>query len=331
VAEKGTMAKEGHTFDGWSRSKTGVGTKVTPGSIFIIGASNDTLYAQWKMNQYKIVFNTLGGNLINPILVNHGDTVPLPTKPSKTSYVFAEWYKDSVCSNKWNSSKDTVSSDDTLFAKWVIMDVDGNIYTEVILGNQVWMVENLKVTKYRDKISIPKMPEDKDYWTLGYCWYNNDSATYKEPYGALYSYNVVVSTNPRKVAPDGWHVPSDEEWTVLQDWLIANGYNYDGTTENNKIAKSLAATTIWNTENGEGKIGYDLSKNNKSGFSAYPAGEAGDEFCCIGNRCYWWTTTISNIDETGNVWIRCLDYYYEHLERITFLRWPGVSIRCVRD
>jgi uncharacterized protein (TIGR02145 family)/uncharacterized repeat protein (TIGR02543 family) len=334
VAEKGSMLKVGHTFDGWNRSKTGDGTNVAPGSTFIIGASNDTLYAQWKVNQYSVVFNTLGGNLINPILVNYGDTVPLPTNPSKTSYVFAGWCKDSVCSNKWNSSKDTVSSDDTLFAKWVIMDVEGNLYTEVKLGNQVWMVENLKVTKYRDKISIPKMPEDTSYWSLGYCWYNNDSATYKEPYGALYSYNVVASTNPRKVAPDGWHVPSDEEWTVLQDWLIANGYNYDGTTENNKIAKSLAATTIWNTENGEGKIGYDLSKNNKSGFSAYPAGQGGGEFCCIGNRCYWWSTTISNIDETGtsdHVWIRCLDYYYEHLERINTLRWLGLSIRCVRD
>lgn len=91
------------------------------------------------------------------------------------------------------------------------MDVDGNIYTEVKLGNQVWMVENLKVTKYRDKIPIPKMPLGQNYWQPGYCWYNNDRATYKEPHGALYNWNVIDPVNSHKVAPDGWHVPTEEE------------------------------------------------------------------------------------------------------------------------
>ena len=209
------------------------------------------------------------------------------------------------------------------------MDADGNIYTEVRIGGQVWMVENLKTTKYRDGIPIPKMSESV-YWLPGYCWYENDSATYKRPYGALYNWYVVDPQNSRIVAPEGWHVPSDSEWTELQVFLIENGYNYDSSKYDNKIAKSLAATTLWNTENREGAIGDDLSKNNRSGFSAYPAGSGGPvEFGGIGNQCYWWTTTI--FQESDEVWHRYLDYFYFHLDHGSSAKKIGLSIRCLRD
>jgi uncharacterized protein (TIGR02145 family)/uncharacterized repeat protein (TIGR02543 family) len=301
-----------------------------------MGALNDTLYAQWKVNCYLVIFNTLGGSTVSSVSVNYGDSVPLPSIPSKKSYIFKEWCKDAACTVHWNFPSDKISGDDTLYAKWVIMDVDGNIYTEVKLGKKVWMVENLKVTKYRDKIPITNLTDQtawQNYDFPAYCWYLNDSSSYKEPYGALYNWYVVSPENPRKVAPEGWHVPSDSEWTELQDYLIANGYNYDGSTEYNYIGKSLATTTMWSTEVGEGKIGYDLSKNNKSGFSAYPSGSAGGGFCCLGNRCHWWSTTrcTDNINSPFEAWHRSLDYFYEYLEKTSVLMWSGESIRCVRD
>ena len=100
-----------------------------------------------------------------------------------------------------------------------VVDIDGNVYHTVTIGTQVWMVENLKTTRYNDGTAIP-LVTDGTAWaaltTPGYCWYNNDSATYKNTYGALYNWYAV---NTGKLAPTGWHVPTDSEWTVLTTYL----------------------------------------------------------------------------------------------------------------
>lgn len=116
----------------------------------------------------------------------------------------------------------------------------------------------------------------------------------------------------------------------MENYLIANGYNYDGTTTENKIAKSLAATTLWNTESSEGAIGDNPSKNNRSGFSAYPAGSGGSGvgFNGIGNQCYWWTSTESFNDEA---WCRYLDYYFSYITRTSINKIGGLSVRCIKD
>ena len=88
-------------------------------------------------------------------------------------------------------------------------------------------------------------------------------------FGALYNWYAV---NTLKLAPKGWHVPNDAEWDTLQNYLTTNGYNWDGTTKENKIAKALAARTDWAFSKDSGAIGNDLTKNNRSGFSALPGG-----------------------------------------------------------
>jgi len=216
-----------------------------------------------------------------------------------------------------------------------VTDIDGNVYKTVKIGTQVWMAENLRTTKYNDGTSIPKVTNGLAWLSRiknpGYCFYNNDAAN-KNTYGALYHW-YAVKTN--KLAPTGWHVPTDAEWTTLENYLIANGYNYDGTTTGNKIAKSLAALTGWTTCTGIGAIGNDLTKNNTSGFSALPGGYRGSyfglgngAFYLVGDYGNWWSSTQFG---ASNAWYRGLyggttvdrDHYYN--------KSSGFSVRCLRD
>ena len=110
------------------------------------------------------------------------------------------------------------------------------------------MAENLKTTKFKDGTPIPDVTDETDWAGLstpGYCWHNNNIDN-KNTYGALYNWFTVSTGN---LCPSGWHVATHDEWTTLVDYLIANGYNYDGTTTGNKIAKALK-TTIDNLVNG---------------------------------------------------------------------------------
>lgn len=99
-----------------------------------------------------------------------------------------------------------------------ITDIEGNVYTSVKIGTQTWMVENLKTTKYNDGTSIPLVTDNavwKSSLSPAYCWYDNDISN-KEPYGALYNWFAV---NTGKLCPSGWHVPTIDEWSVLEQFL----------------------------------------------------------------------------------------------------------------
>ena len=98
-----------------------------------------------------------------------------------------------------------------------VTDVDGNSYNTVVIGTQTWMAENLKTTRLNDGTSIPLVTSSTTWGTLStpaYCWYNNDEATNKVTYGALYNWYTAKSG---KLCPSGWHIPSDDEWTTLTD------------------------------------------------------------------------------------------------------------------
>lgn len=219
-------------------------------------------------------------------------------------------------------------------AKDTLTDADGNVYTAVTIGNQVWTVENLRTTKYNDGAPIPLVTDRSEWVACGdssrpaCCWYENDNSN-KEKYGVLYNWYAV---NSGKLAPKGWHVPSDSEWTELEKYLIKNGYNWDKTKEGQKIAKSMAAKTDWASNDDSGTIGNDLSKNNRSGFSALPGGFRLDRgyFYDIGCHGYWWTTTEYN---ASFVWRRAL--YNDKINLIrnhgTLQKGSGFSVRLMRD
>jgi uncharacterized protein (TIGR02145 family) len=210
-----------------------------------------------------------------------------------------------------------------------VTDNDGNVYNTVTIGTQVWMVENLKTTHYNDGTSIPKVIDNTawDGLTSGaYCWYNNDSATYCNTYGALYNWNTVKTG---KLAPTGWHVPTDAEWTTLTDYLTNNGYGYGGSGID--IAKSMAATSGWNANTTAGNIGNDPASNNSSGFTALPGGFRyyDGSYYGIGYYGIWWSSTESN---TYDAWSRDIDYEHS-VVRSSYGSYEGggFSVRCLRD
>jgi uncharacterized protein (TIGR02145 family) len=219
-----------------------------------------------------------------------------------------------------------------------VTDIDGNVYHAIRIGNQVWTVENLRVTKYNDGAAISNIIENSTWdsciytKTPGYCYYNNTTnADTIKKWGALYNWYVVSQTNPKKIAPAGWHVPTNAEWDTLQNYLIANGYNWDVTTTGNKIAKSLATKTDWLSYQTTGTIGCDLTKNNRSGFSALPGGYRSYDgnFYYQSHYGYWWSATEY---DASYAWDRGLSYDNDYLYRaFNYYESCGFAVRLLRD
>jgi len=196
-------------------------------------------------------------------------------------------------------------------------DGDGNNYTVVTIGTQTWMAENLKTTRYKDGTAVPFVQWNKLTFTPGYSFSGSSDVG---AFGDFYNWYTV---NTGKLAPIGWHVPTDAEWTTLENYLIWNGYNYDGSTSEDYLAKSLASTTDWATEGVAGSIGYGLLKNNRTGFSALP--------CYYGsNISFWWSSTEYQAYQ-ANAWYRSLGTGSSSLYRNYTKESAGLSIRCVRD
>lgn len=189
-----------------------------------------------------------------------------------------------------------------------VQDIDGNVYKTVKIGNQWWMAENLKVTHYRNGDNIPCLTDDDewDYNKGAYCYYNNDT-TYIGKYGLLYNWFAVADS--RNIAPEGWHVPSDEEWQTLVDYLGGD---------------TIAGGKMKSTGTNEGV-------SNESGFSALPAGYRYNHgtFDGIGTNSYFWSSTES---KEGDAWHRYL-YYGNAIVYRDNSGWKqaGYSVRCVKD
>lgn len=193
-----------------------------------------------------------------------------------------------------------------------IIDVDWNIYHTVTIGSQTWMVENLSTTKYNDGYDIP-------YESDTYNWRALTTAArcnYPEWGFRLYNWYAV---NTGKLAPIGWHVATDEDWTTLQNYVASNL----GTSPS--VAKALAATTNWSTSTTTDATGNNLAKNNSTGFSALPSGSRSDlgYFNDVGNTGIWWTST-------GNL-CREIDYYGKNLFKLSVVSTCGLAVRCVKN
>ena len=163
------------------------------------------------------------------------------------------------------------------YADGTATDQDGNTFEWISYGTQVWAIQNAEVVTYRDGTEIPQVTDNTAWSNLttgAWCYYDNDPSK-----GKLYNLYAVVgihdnneNTANKEFAPEGWHVPIDAEWTTLENYPIAKGYNYDGRTSRDKLAKALASTTGWNSSTDTGAVGNDQSLNNSSGFNAFPVG-----------------------------------------------------------
>ena len=185
-------------------------------------------------------------------------------------------------------------------AQTTVTDFDGNIYQTVLIGNQVWMSENLKSIHYADGTPLVSGTGvgdiSGDYTTKYYFWYNDDSATYFETYGALYTWAAVMNgaassnNNPsgiQGVCPDGWHLPSDTVWKELEMYLGMSQLSADstglrGTDEGGKLKE--AGITHWNSPN--------TGATNSSGFTAVGAGKRSYNggFSSLGEKNNFWTS-----------------------------------------
>ena len=213
-----------------------------------------------------------------------------------------------------------------------ITDIDGNVYHSVQIGTQIWMTENLKTTRFKDGTHIPNITDTAEWaglTTPGFCWYNNNATSNKPLYGALYNWYTV---NTGKLAPIGWHVPTNAEWIILEDHLLAAGYNYDNTITDNKYAKALASKSGWTSSTNVGAVGnFDFpAKRNASGFTALPGGYHKDVggFSQVGNGGYWWSSS-ANFENyafgRGIIYDYCLFFRYSYSMNY------GFSVRCIKN
>ena len=216
-----------------------------------------------------------------------------------------------------------------------VTDQDGNSYDYITYGTQIWTVENAEMVTYRDGTPIPQVTDNTEWLNLftgAWSYYNNDPTKPRlyNWYAVMGIHDTDPNTPNKEFAPEGWHVPTDAEWTTLENYLITNGYNYDGTTTGNKIGKAMASTTGWNTSTNTGAIGNYQSLNNNSEFNAIPEGYRFNygSFDYEGYNAIFWSSTENN---SVNAWNRNLYSNNSNLYRLNNNKQYGCSVRFVRD
>jgi len=201
-------------------------------------------------------------------------------------------------------------------------DYDGNVYETIQIGDQEWMAENLKVTHYRDGTAITNVTDNAAWAALtteAYCIYNNNASNELDTYGAMYNWYAVNGdtdgdgVKDKEIAPAGWHVPTDAEWTTLTDHLAS--------AAGGKLKET--GITHWNDPN--------TGATNESGFTALPGGYRhyyGGYYGGMGYYGYFWSAPEGS---SSTAWYRILNYNYSDVDRSYFSKSYGFSIRCVRD
>ncbi|MBN1184797.1 MAG: hypothetical protein JXB49_21100 [Bacteroidales bacterium] len=186
-------------------------------------------------------------------------------------------------------------------------------FNTITIGTQVWMKENLSSTHYSNGDPI-KMISDKSEWKSinngAYCWYNNDSS-FRNTYGAIYNWYVV--NDPRNLCPTGWHIPSDDEWSVLIDYL--GGLEVAGN-------KLVDAGSHWMCP--------DQIAENNYGFSALPGGfrDKNGVFSYIGYTGHWWSNSQDN---DKSAWYYAISVHLKNMTRFNNDKSAGKSVRCLKN
>lgn len=212
------------------------------------------------------------------------------------------------------------------FEGWAnaVADIDGNTYQTITIGTQTWMLENLKTTHYRDGTAIPNVTLTSAWTGLttgAYCDMNNNPGI-SNTNGRLYNWYAI--SDVRNIAPAGWHVPTDADWTTLTTYVST----HLGTSAS--VAKALATTTGWNNFNMTGSIGNNPATNNSSGFSALPSGNRDSQGTFsqqIGSFCDFASSTTNG----STFWDRYLSFNSNTVARNSSGFNGGYSVRCVKD
>ena len=271
-----------------------------------------------SVTERGVVYSTSANPTTSDTKVNMGSGTgsfsgTIATMTSGTNYYVRAYAINSVGTSYGSAINFTTSF---VVVAGSVNDIDGNSYAAVSIGIQVWMAENLRVTKFNDGSAIPNIT-DNDSWsnalTPGYCWYNNDEATYRNPYGALYNW---YAANTGKLCPTGWHLPSDAEWTILTNFLG------DLSLDGGKLKET--GTAHWNTPN--------TGATNEIGFTHLPGGyrtfNSGAAFYSLGIGGSMWSSTSNN---TTQAWERAVQNFSAAILVISAEKAYGVSVRCVKN
>jgi len=292
------------------------------------------------------VGNVIPGSASTEVVFEYGETEDYgkPPKEANSSPINGH-YKKEVSAKvegldtlttyhlriKATNENGTVYSADTTFKTTfdrtgTVTDIEGNEYKTTIIGDYVWMAENLRTTTYNDGSAIPNVTENgqwKDLQTGAYSWYNNDESNAK-PYGAIYNWHTVETG---KLCPDGWRVPTDEEWKNLEGTVDSqypvgsDEWDEDGS-RGNDAGTMLKDSSGWR-DGANGK--------NAFGFSALPGGFRQDSvgFQEIERLGGWWTSTESTEANDQSLYRRL--NRGSDISRGNTYKQNGYSIRCIKN
>jgi uncharacterized protein (TIGR02145 family) len=204
--------------------------------------------------------------------------------------------------------------EDTVVEPPSVTDIQGNKYNIVTIGTQTWMASNLRVKKLNDESDIPLVTNANQWENTtvpAHCYYDNDSVKYTDPFAVLYNW---FSVNSGKLCPEGWHVPTDADWTILVDYL--GGEDTAGGL--------LKETGIdhW--------VNPNVGATNITGFNAIPGGYRNytGQFFNVGTTGSWWSSSEEN---QGYAWYRTIRNNLTTIANNNGLKQRGLSVRCVKN
>ena len=225
-------------------------------------------------------------------------------------------------------------------------DIDGNEYNTLRIGNQCWMKENLRTTRYADGGTIYKGGLNDSSATYGYRYSPTNDDANVSIYGYQYNKAAVMhgasnsgtsASNVQGVCPESWHVPSNAEWVEMFNAVTSNSQYYCGTSSSNTqyyfygIAKALASPYYWNSSSSSCTPGYSSYNNNATGFGALPASfHSKYSNHATGSEAYFWSSTTSGTQINYYV-LRWCDNFVHKSNPVSPDMSSGFSVRCVRD
>ena len=335
----------GYLFELYPRVYTSVVSALTPTTAIVWGGFD----TDWKhpVNIRGICWSTTPSPTITdnhtaewvPTIGYNGFKCSLSGLSSNTTY-YLRAYAIGIAGPHYG---DQISFATEKLSGPVISDIDGNIYHTVTIGTQVWMAEDLKTTRYRNGDLIPNVTDGNEWIKLmsgAWCNYDDPLTSQIFDYSIFNGkfYNWYAVNDSRNIAPSGWHVPGDAEWTTLINYLKNNG--------SQDVSKSMAARSHWRSLNRELT---DLASNNSSGFTALPAGRrvthdfivdgsgtkiwwTSDLFFGIGSSANWWSSSDLN-GNVSSLYLSLSSGIYSASPSLVTntYKMDGFSVRCVKD
>ncbi len=266
-----------------------------------------------------IILSGTGGNITDP-----NNSVSSFSGVTDSSYLL-RWTISTLCDTTFDEVNIVFDG-----CPLTVTDIDGNAYNTASIGTQCWMKENLKTITYQNGTPIPNVTDDNSWSNLttgAYVWYNND-ISWKDPYGALYNWYAV--TDPNGLCPTGWHIPGEDEWTALTDFIGGIASPNGNALKSCRQVNNPYGAGCNTSEHPRWDYHSYMHGSDNYGFSGLPGGTRFDSgnFGYLGSISDWWSATE---DSSSDAWIRRLKYNNGNVGIYTSDKRRGRSVRCLKD